>query len=367
MIDYRTLTVEELALDPLFRAWVLTADPPATLFWERWLVQNADCTDRIDQAKALLLTVQQRFPGDLPDEVMRGDLDRLNERIRQTTPDAQVVPLWRANWWKVAAAITVLIGFGWLYTRQTDLSNNPSVDRQPLAQANQPLSEKVNATNRPQTVLLSDGSTITLEPNSRLSFPASFTGTERTVYLRGEAFFEVARNTAKPFLVYANESVTKVLGTSFRVKATENDPTVQVAVRTGRVSVYSKTAFAQLQRRETTQAEGVVLLPNQQVTFSRSDGRLVKGLVESPAVIAPSIQPKETSFDDKPVSLVLHSLETLYAIDIQFDEAALANCRITTTYADESLRERLSDICQAIGASYEFIDGQVVINSKGCK
>lgn len=366
MNDYRTFTVEELALDPFFRAWLLTKDPQATQFWERWLVENRDCTAQINQAKELLTAIRHRFPDDLSESVMHQDLNRLKNRVVQTAPETPVLPLWRTRWWKIAAAVALLVGGSWWSIRQTDTDPAASTDQPVMTPTNGQLSEKFNRTDHPQTVLLSDGSIITLESNSRLTFPPSFKGTERIVYLTGEAFFEVARNPAQPFLVYTRESVTKVLGTSFRVKAAEKDPTVQVAVRTGRVSVYTKAVFAQLQRRETTQAEGVVLLPNQQVTLNRKDGRLVKGLVENPAVIAASIKPQEVSFDDKPVSFVLRNLEQLYAIDILFDETALKNCHITTTFADESLRERLSDICQAIGASYEIIDGQVVINAKGC-
>ncbi len=68
----------------------------------------------------------------------------------------------------------------------------------------------------------------------------SIVATNRDVYLSGEAFFEVTKNPDRPFRVFANEIVTKVLGTSFTVRSFENDTTIQVIVRTGKVTVYSQ-------------------------------------------------------------------------------------------------------------------------------
>ena len=88
--------------------------------------------------------------------------------------------------------------------------------------------EQTNNSNKPQIITLSDGSSVLLQPNSKLSYPKIFTGNERKVYLSGEGFFEISKNPKKPFFVYANEIVTKVVGTSFRVKAYSDQPDVEV-------------------------------------------------------------------------------------------------------------------------------------------
>jgi hypothetical protein len=100
------------------------------------------------------------------------------------------------------------------------------------------LVEQTNNSDKPQIITLSDGSSVLLQPNSKLSYPKIFVGNERKVYLSGEGFSKSVK-TLKPFLSFANEIVTKVVGTSFKIKAYANQPNVEVVVRTGKVKVRS--------------------------------------------------------------------------------------------------------------------------------
>jgi ferric-dicitrate binding protein FerR (iron transport regulator) len=75
---------------------------------------------------------------------------------------------------------------------------------------------------------LEDGSEVQLNPNSTISYPEHFGQKTRTVYLKGEAFFSIKRNPAKPFVVHTGELVTEVLGTSFTIKSYENAKAIEV-------------------------------------------------------------------------------------------------------------------------------------------
>src|SRR5690606_40982760 len=79
-------------------------------------------------------------------------------------------------------------------------------------------------------IILADGSKVTLYPGSEIRYTSDFNIFTREIHLKGEAYFEVASDKNKPFLVYANSVVTKVLGTSFLVKAKENETDVEVLV-----------------------------------------------------------------------------------------------------------------------------------------
>ncbi len=88
---------------------------------------------------------------------------------------------------------------------------------------------------------LPDGSKITLDAGSKLSFPEDFSGNFREVYLYGEAYFEVVHNPQKPFIIHANQAIIKVLGTKFNVRAWRlNDDEVEVVVVEGKVSLGTK-------------------------------------------------------------------------------------------------------------------------------
>lgn len=230
------------------------------------------------------------------------------------------------------------------------------------AETVQPLEEVVNTTAQPRLVNLPDGSTITLEKDSRVSFAKSFTGKNREVYLTGAAFFDVTKNPDKPFLVYSNELVTKVLGTSFRIQAFEKDDNVVVSVKTGRVSVYPKNS----PKNADPETAGMLLTPNQEVRFARTEERFNRTLIEKPTVLLTKEELQEYSFDNAPVSRIFAALEKAYSVDIVFDEEVMAHCRLTTSLSAETLFDKLEVICEGIGANYKVVDAQVVVSGRGC-
>ena len=139
-----------------------------------------------------------------------------------------------------------------------------------------------------------------------------------------------------------------------------------VIVKTGQVSVYPKTDFEKLEAKPDKQVSVIVLSPNQQAVFNRKEHRLEKGNVVNRQLLSELSAQKELIFDDKPVSQVFKKLQEIYGIVIVYDAEIISNCIITTQFSDENLKQRMNAICQAIGASYEMVDGRIVISSKGC-
>jgi len=214
----------------------------------------------------------------------------------------------------------------------------------------------------PCPVTLPDGSRIVLQPGSELRYPETFAADKREVYLTGEAFFDVRRDTLRPFLVYANEVTTRVLGTSFTIKAYTGAKEITVAVKTGRVSVYKQPDAA----RNQAVAEEVILAPNQQAVYNRDQQHVSKALVSNPHIVLEKPTLFAMEYDGTPVVKILQVLEENYGIDIVFDEKALEGCALTTSMADEGLYERIKIICEAIGARYEIQGTTIVIESDGC-
>ncbi len=213
----------------------------------------------------------------------------------------------------------------------------------------------------PKRVEMKDGTVILLQPGSEVRFPEIFQD-KREVYLSGEAFFEVTKNINQPFLVYANEVTTKVLGTSFLIKAYKQDKEIIVAVKTGKVSVFTQTSG----NKQETQEE-IVVTPNQQVIYKRNENLAVKMLVDDPQVIAQP-PPIKASFKNAPVVEIFQALEKSYGIRIQYDANALSAC--TLTYADiteEGLYEQIEIICNALGARYKRSEFSILIEAEGCK
>ncbi|MGM9510716.1 MULTISPECIES: FecR family protein [Larkinella] len=360
MFNYAYFTVEEFLKDDWFREWVLAPTHQTDAFWNEWVRLHPEQQATIDQARALLRTLEmphQPVSNAERDEVIRETWAKIRQKQE---PSVRTIPLW--NWSRMAAAVFVLAGLGWaaiLYQNRTQFSVLPGLVS---TQAHDQITV-TNPTLQPLVVPLPDGSRVTLSPAASLHYDKRFTETERRTFLKGEAFFEVARNPARPFLVITEKLVTRVLGTSFWVKAEAGMPESRVIVKTGKVSVFRTRDLEQKQAKP----EGVVLTPNQQVALTEADNRFAKSLIAQPVPIKTAGQPSEISYAETPAPQIFQALSQTYGIDILYDDELLKHCQITATLADESLFEKLDLLCRSIHATYEVIDTQIVIYSKGCK
>lgn len=366
-MDYREYTAEQLATDDTFRQWVLSPTPVTNSFWLKWTAENPDKSGEVGMARELVLAVFDLHSDGLTEEVLQYEIEKIKQlaEIREENRHSTTYQLIGQPLWRVAAIFLFVSALGfWLYSRDNSVGiRETSLVRN--ANEEQMLVRK-NTGSHEMMVLMSDNSIATLSPGSTISFPKSFASGERKVILTGEAFFDVAKNPERPFLVFTNETVTKVLGTSFRVKALDRENTVIVLVKTGRVSVYPKAAYETLQAKPELKVSVIVLDPNQQAVFNRKEQKLEKGMVINRELLSELSVQKELIFDDKPVTQVFRTLQDIYGITIDYNQETLANCMISAQFSDENLKQRLNAICQAIGAGYEMVDGRVVITSKGC-
>lgn len=221
-----------------------------------------------------------------------------------------------------------------------------------------------NPGTSPMNLALPDGSSVLLQPSSELHFDKNFGVTHREVLLKGEGFFNVSFDGSKPFVVYADEVVTRVLGTSFSVRAYEKDVDITVAVKTGKVSVYANRNGTSGQ---VISAREVILTPNQQMVYNRVREVVSKQLVEKPEIVLPDSKLFEMHFENTEVSEIFELLQRNYGVEIRFDKSLLGNCRLTTSMSDEGLYERITVICKAIGASWKIDDdAAITIRSNGC-
>jgi transmembrane sensor len=379
MKKYLQYQVEDFVWDDSFRQWVLSPTRENDARWQQWLIEYPDKADRVQEAREMIQRLQvQELP--LSNQEIRYAVQRTIGRAKkqpiydpnELDPNTTVRALYRQTWFWAAASVILLASLSiWIWTIQfsdskvlqtTAFTYEHLVKTQPKA-----LTETINQTPKAIPIKLSDGSLIVLKAGSRISYSPTFTGLTRNVYLSGEAFFEVAKNPEKPFLIYSNGLITKVLGTSFVIKAYPSDPQVTVEVKTGLVAVFAQSAPDSQEKIANRKLEGIVLTPNQKVIYEREEVRLAKSLVENPQIVPGPSAKTRFDFDDTPVPTVFDRLEKAYGVDIAYDEDLLANCPLTAMLTDQPLFEKLDVICRVIEARYEVIDGQIIIYSRGCK
>ncbi len=376
---YQNFSIPEFMQNPHFRSWVLDEDPSATLFWQEWLATHPDRAADVETAKDLLEGIRLGF-NDITDAELESRiqatvaaLENRNQFLENSGPPTQSPTRLRATW-LVATGLVLALLAGWYAFWPGEAATPEVLTYQRVIERGKPsFREVVNTTAAPRKVLLPDSSYVTLAPKGRLSYDIpSADKARRVVYLTGEAFFEVGRNPARPFLVYANGIVTKVLGTSFTVKAYEDETDITVAVRSGRVSVFAPDKSATTTARDDNAVfekldDGIVLTANQQATYRPESNRLLKTIVAQQAVIHPEKLPTQTVFEEVPVSRILDQLEAGYSITIIYNELDMKDCLLTAKFTDETLQDKIKLICASIGATYETIDAQIIVTGSGCK
>lgn len=361
--------IEDFLSDQSFRQWVeYHVDQQK---WEEWTLEDSKRAKLVEEARLWLLSMK----------VTELTIDELNvefalektwEKInnlenKNTTTQKPLIKLWETKWFKVAAAVIVFgLILNFFSNTPSFLKNDLQVYNELVSENMEGLVEQTNNSDKSQIITLSDGSSVLLQPNSKLSYPKAFIGNERKVYLSGEAFFEISKDAKKPFLVFANEIITKVVGTSFRIKAYENQPNVEVVVRTGKVKITPNESVTNSDQEE------IILLPNQAMRFVRKDLKFDKitdiTTDKKLALNSNNIEQLSFNFSDTPVSQILKTIEQAYLVEIDFPAEILKNCHLTTSLNDQPLPEKLKIICKSLGnnTSYEMNGNQIIITSQGC-
>ncbi|MBO9611684.1 MAG: FecR domain-containing protein [Dyadobacter sp.] len=377
MDRYRDFSLGEFVWDKSFRNWVLNPTREDDETWQNWLAANPDKREMVERARQLVLSIRPANAS-LSNPEKRKAVERIVERLESRSSDRSensYSPWYTGRVVRFAAMLVLLVGFGWILWLRHQQPKVIGYD-QLVAAANTEMRETVNTNAQPLAIDLEDGSRITLDPGSKVSYLAHFSikpggdgqgTTRREVYLSGKAFFDIAKDPARPFFVYANGLVTKVLGTSFTVRSFANEQEVSVAVKTGKVAVYSREDPEATEKQSSRELTGMVIEPNQQVVFVRKTVKITKSLVPEPEVIADAGPAPHFEFDEAPVSTVFSALQSAYGIDIIYDKNVMDECPITATLTEMSLYEKLDLICKAVDASYKSIDGRIVVEGKGCR
>ncbi len=336
-------------------------------YWRQLLAEYPQQRKLVHEAQVLIKDVRKNEGVDLPPLDQRMVWARISANLRdpeEKNQESLALKWGRYAVWQWGAGFVLMLGLSWYTWRAQSGGAITYRELSNSIRENNELIEKVNAQEEPLKIALEEGSIVTLYKDSKLMYPRHFGNYNRNVILVGEAFFDVSRDSDRPFYIYANEVVTKVLGTSFRVRAFEKEQNVKVQVKTGRVSVYKQRRI-DLTDPET---DGLVLLPNQEAIISRTNESLSRRLVDKPQpVLKREFDTLPTHYDEAPASLILRDIETRYGITILFNDDVLDNCFLTTTLNEESLYDQLDIICKTIGASYKEVDGQLVVEAKGCR
>ncbi|HEY4290474.1 MAG TPA: FecR domain-containing protein [Puia sp.] len=278
-----------------------------------------------------LLTAAQKneLRTSLPADIWKTIEIEENEVRRKTS-----VVMWRIGM-AVAAAMILVIVKGLFLT-------SPTSRTAPLA--------AIHGLKKGNHVIcLPDGTTVTLSAASSLSYSPAFTSeSKREVFLEGQAFFDVHRDSLKPFLVHAGKVNVTVLGTAFNVKANTADDSITVTVKRGKVRVNDP---------ETTLG---TITPRQQVVYNKQNQRSSQGTVKSDSYL--DWRNDDCFCDNLTMMEVIAILEDRFNVSISVDEQVAGADRFTATFSRlETLDQALKSICEFNGAIYQYDRQKAVV------
>ena len=359
-MDYQDFDLAQFLTDDAFLRWVNQPDEASDRFWNQFLTDYPHQFATVQRARQLAQDLTQTEPKATTED--ETTLQRMWGYIEENTVARPVERLSRwpsFGWYAAAASVVLLLGaflwFGELAKTSPDL---PAVMQTTSSDAQ--VADAFALVRGPRSVQLPDSSRIQLSANSSLRFPKVFELEKREVYLIGEAFFDVTRRPEQPFLVHTDDLVTRVVGTSFRIKAYGHDRNVSVDVKTGKVAV-SVRGFEENSR---DRQKSVTLTPNQKVVYEASQAQLQKSITDNPVPLNRQV---DLRFDEAPIAEVILAVEREYGIPIRIDKVRLAHCTLTTSIDGLPLFDQMKLICRAVNATYVQKDGGIVVQGGSCR
>jgi transmembrane sensor len=207
---------------------------------------------------------------------------------------------------------------------------------------------KTNPKGQKMTIHLNDGSSVVLNSSSSISYPESFSDTVRHIHLAGEAYFEVAEDKSRPFIVSTSNLNVKVLGTVFNVKA--NDILVEVALASGRVLVSNEGG-------DIHGNINVDLEPGEKLVVNQKNQQIKK----SQFIFDEEFSWKNgvIYFSNATFEEVIRKLEDWYGVEFTFEGKPNHAWDFTAKFKSESLKTVLDAIGYAKQFKYELKDKKV--------
>jgi ferric-dicitrate binding protein FerR (iron transport regulator) len=347
------LSITDFLEDEAFQTWMKERRPEDRLYWQEWLDLHPERREIYEQAVAAFLAIEGNAV-DLSDEEIAEKKQQLLELMPDHVP-TKVRPFFRWSWAAAAAIIglTVWWQFNSSDIRQPSMVTQRKEEKQLQADSWETVK---NTVKQPLLVLLPDHSSVLLSAESSIRFRKQTNEKLREVFLQGEGFFEVAKNSAKPFLVYTNNLTVKVVGTTFQVHSFDNEGTVFVKVKAGKVAVAPVNSPARL----------VYITANQSLSLESKTERIIKEESKSSEENSLEIVNQPFTYDYTPVSEIFNQFESIYHMPIRYDRELLKSCSFTGQLNDVPFLEKIRLICLTIESTFEVVDNQVLIHSHGC-
>ena len=261
------------------------------------------------------------------------DIDRqwqtMQSKIKRPQPSIKR-KIWiaRSPVLAIAASLAILLTLGWWWINLNSTNT-------------------IFANAEAKQVNLTDGSQIILNKGGKITYQDFSKAPTRTITMEGDAYFDIAQDEYKPFLIQTPEVTIEVLGTSFYVDARFQENLTQIMVESGQVVV-------------KTGQDSVQLTANEQAIYDKSKGSLHKQPNIDPNFQA--LKTKNLSFKDTDLEKVIFVLNRQFNAQISVANDQLLTCLLSATYRQKSLDEILDYIAKSLGIKVTYQGDQIILD-----
>lgn len=335
------------------RFWVLVAkyyggeiDPTGKA--ELFAMMEADPLKKKEFEKARLDWMEYRTP---PAAADRALWEKLRDKIDQPATPAEVItmPVYATRSsqsrilykWTSVAAVVLLVAMS-VYLFAVRKSSTAVLS----------WTEYSAAIGKTRRIVLPDSSVVYLNAGSSLKYSSLFNDSSREVFVEGEAFFDVKKDVARPFIARGGDLSVRVLGTSFDIKSFKGDANASVSVASGKVSVSDKGRMLD------------VLSPDQSLVIDQGSRAWSRINVDRAGM---EWYNDRVAFVDLSFGDIAHTLERKYGVSIAFAREELKDCRYTAYFDHMELKQILNQLSWTNRFTYKIKGKSILVNGKGCK
>ncbi|MDZ7682760.1 MAG: FecR domain-containing protein [Fodinibius sp.] len=349
--------VEELLTNDSFVAWIEDAgSDEEARHWEAWLEEDPARKKLVETAKSLhenLRIQQQKCPE------VGNELSKLNDTIdsyerKGNRNETNITPLGRMKFYSSAAAVAILlitiIGLIAFY-QPTVFENSPTATEQQERYVT-----TTTAEGQQKVLTLYDGSKITLNANSTIRYPATYSGGDLAVTLKGEAYFDIDRKTGdeeRTFSVNIPGATVEVLGTEFNINSYGKDSKIMLVQ--GRVSVSMRHSAASKDKPH-------IMEPGQLSTIYSDPGRISTRDVN--ADLHTAWTQDKLVFDRASLHSVAERIGNIYNVEFQLDRKELKEIIISGSLPNDNLDVFLNALEKLLDRRIINNDGVIVLGEK---
>ena len=330
--------INELLEDESFQSFALGKETGNRFYWDNWIKNHPDKIADVEKA----IEIINSFSIKSIEVDERSYLEDLKKIELMVDSDKQVnqFKIERRGFLWIAASVTILlsVGLAYLFTERQENKEMQAISTL----------EKSNPKGRKSTVMLLDGTKVNLNSESHIKYEEDIEKGTREVYLKGEAFFDVAKDSSRPFIVHSGDLSTTALGTSFNVNAYDEKGTLKIYLVTGEVEV-----------KNIRNNESLVLEPGFGVIFKSKDNKLIKTRLDFKEELA--WKRGSIIFKNSDLSDITSQLERWYGVDFVIKGKPENAWSVNGEFRNETLKNILNSIQDTTPFEYVLKDDVVTI------